>query len=317
MKRFAISLLLLTACSGPRIIPDEKLSDIFHDVYLSNAYVGEQRVVMDSLSIYEPVFERYGYTAEDVRLTIGNFAKRKSSRLSDVVEAAIARLETESRFYRQRIFVRDTLTQIATETFSRVVLDEPSIRVRRIADTARMRRTIDSLRPGKYEISFRYVLDSADVNENINASFYLVDTLGRRGYASTRRFRQMYGDQQSRGDRVDVSLEASALHGKLVLDLNGYPRKDMKTPSLLIDSLTVKYYPPEEWARDSLSIRMLTLPSMDSLGIGYKPPTRKEEFEPSEDAPDPFAWPGRVGVSQSRGFFDAAISKPMVRPGER
>ena len=90
MKRiFRISLcafLLLAgaACTRHKIIPDEKLAQIFHDAFLTNAYIGDVRVNIDSLNIYEPIFARYGYTTRDVYYTIGNFSKRKSARLGDV-----------------------------------------------------------------------------------------------------------------------------------------------------------------------------------------------------------------------------------------
>ena len=58
--------------------PDEELARDFPDAYLINAYVSDRGVKLDSLELYEPVFSRYGYTAEDVRYTIGNFSRRKA-----------------------------------------------------------------------------------------------------------------------------------------------------------------------------------------------------------------------------------------------
>ena len=76
----------LGSCARDKVIPDEELARIFRDAYLINAYVSDRGVKLDSLELYEPVFSRYGYTAEDVRYTIGNFSRRKSAKLSDVVE---------------------------------------------------------------------------------------------------------------------------------------------------------------------------------------------------------------------------------------
>ena len=80
------TLLCTAACARHTIIPDDELAQIFHDAFLTNAYIGSQNVRIDSLNIYEPIFARYGYTTEDVQYTIGNFSKRKSARLGDVVE---------------------------------------------------------------------------------------------------------------------------------------------------------------------------------------------------------------------------------------
>lgn len=79
-------LVLAGACARHKIIPDRKLAQIFHDAFLANAYIGSEQVDIDSLNIYEPIFAGYGYTTEDVYYTIGNFSKRKSARLGDVVE---------------------------------------------------------------------------------------------------------------------------------------------------------------------------------------------------------------------------------------
>ena len=89
----------LGSCARDKVIPDEELARIFRDAYLINAYVSDRGVKLDSLELYEPVFSRYGYTAEDVRYTIGNFSRRKSAKLSDVVEQSIRLLEEESAYY--------------------------------------------------------------------------------------------------------------------------------------------------------------------------------------------------------------------------
>ena len=66
MKRFlrmaasAAFVLLLSACARHKIIPDDTLAQIFHDAFLTNAYIGSEGVKTDSLRIYEPIFARYG-----------------------------------------------------------------------------------------------------------------------------------------------------------------------------------------------------------------------------------------------------------------
>jgi hypothetical protein len=111
-------MLALAGCRGPRIVPDDELAQIFHDIYLVNGYVAQRNVRIDTLNIYEPVFQSYGYTSEDIQYTIGNFAKRKSARLSDdVVELAVEMLRRESHHYHRRIAVRDTIANIARRRY--------------------------------------------------------------------------------------------------------------------------------------------------------------------------------------------------------
>ena len=72
MKRVITILLVaaalaVTGCRRYKVIPDRTLGQIFHDAMLTNAYVDNQGVSVDSLNIYEPIFARYGYTTEDVK----------------------------------------------------------------------------------------------------------------------------------------------------------------------------------------------------------------------------------------------------------
>ena len=127
MKRFlrmaasAAFVLLLSACARHKIIPDDTLAQIFHDAFLTNAYIGSEGVKTDSLRIYEPIFARYGYTTDDVHYTIGNFSKRKSARLGDVVELAIEMLEAEGKYYNREVAILDTIDNVACRSFTRTV----------------------------------------------------------------------------------------------------------------------------------------------------------------------------------------------------
>ena len=113
-------LVLAGACARHKIIPDDTLAQIFHDAFLTNAYIGSEGVKTDSLRIYEPIFARYGYTTDDVHYTIGNFSKRKSARLGDVVERAIEMLEAEGKYYNREVAVYTaTLRRNREESFSR------------------------------------------------------------------------------------------------------------------------------------------------------------------------------------------------------
>ena len=95
---FAVIILLLLplmSCDSRKTIPDKELASIMHDAMIVNAYLGHKSLKLDSLNIYEPIFEHYGYTTEDVRYTIAGFLRRKSANLSDVVDEVIYSIEKE------------------------------------------------------------------------------------------------------------------------------------------------------------------------------------------------------------------------------
>jgi hypothetical protein len=88
-------LLAAAACQGPRIIPKGTLTDIYEDMFLADQMVREenmQREDLDSLLLYEAVFEKYGYDTDDYLYTVRHNL-RDPERFSKVFEAVAKRLE--------------------------------------------------------------------------------------------------------------------------------------------------------------------------------------------------------------------------------
>ena len=243
MKRLIYILVsgLLLACSGYKIIPDEQLALIFHDAFLSNAYMQHPGMRPDSLNLYEPIFAKYGYTTADVQYTIGNFSKRKSARLSDVVEQAIKLLETEAEHLDREVSILDTIDNVARRTFRRTLYADSLVRVTRLRDTARLRFVFDSIRPGDYTIAFDYLIDSLDENTQLRASVSPT-YLTRRRAAEYRR--EM---------KADTSMR------RLVLDLYEIRSPKPKRPHMTVRNLRVVYTPDAAEAVDSLFLRQLNI----------------------------------------------------------
>ncbi|MDR1670940.1 MAG: DUF4296 domain-containing protein [Alistipes sp.] len=253
------AVLALGACHNPKIIPDKELAQIFHDIYLINSYVSQNNIRIDSLNIYEPVFAEYGYTSEDVQYTIGSFAKRKSARLSnDVVQVAVDMLRRESRHYHRRIEIRDTIAMIARLKYADTVYTADQIRVRRIADTARLRIVIPDVKPGRYEVSYSYMLDSLDRNFPVRANSWFTGDEGRRFPNAAKRL------ERGERTRMQASLEATGDYRQLVLSLGGYG-EEMTAPRLDIDSLVVIYQLPDEEAARRLARERFDLRWLDTL----------------------------------------------------
>lgn len=164
MAASAAFVLLLSACARHKIIPDDTLAQIFHDAFLTNAYIGSEGVKTDSLRIYEPIFARYGYTTDDVHYTIGNFSKRKSARLGDVVERAIEMLEREGKIYNQEVAVLDTIDNVAPPHLHAHGARRFAHPRRVAARHGRLSFTLD-VEPGEYSLSLKYLVDSLDRNQ--------------------------------------------------------------------------------------------------------------------------------------------------------
>ena len=255
MKRLIYILVsgLLLACSGYKIIPDEQLALIFHDAFLSNAYMQHPGMRPDSLNLYEPIFAKYGYTTADVQYTIGNFSKRKSARLSDVVEQAIKLLETEAEHLDREVSILDTIDNVARRTFRRTLYADSLVRVTRLRDTARLRFVFDSIRPGDYTIAFDYLIDSLDENTQLRASVWFERADDRRVNVSPTYLTRRRAAEYRREMKADTSMR------RLVLDLYEIRSPKPKRPHMTVRNLRVVYTPDAAEAVDSLFLRQLNI----------------------------------------------------------
>lgn len=167
MKKSVILTILVAAmtvvgCRRHKVIPDKELGEIFHDALLTNSYIDYRNLVIDSLNIYEPIFERHGYTTDDVRYTIANFSRRKSARLSDVAEYMILLLDREARELNRQVTILDTIDNAARRFAARTLLADTMVRATAAADSSKLRFAIERIPAGDYRITARYSLDSLD-----------------------------------------------------------------------------------------------------------------------------------------------------------
>lgn len=257
MKRIFSLLIValgigLGSCSHHTIIPDDKLAMIFRDAYLTNAYTSEYPLRLDSLMIYEPIFAAYGYTTEDVSYTIGNFSKRKSARLGDIVQQAIVLLNTEGNIYDAQVAVLDTIDNVARRHFSRVIYSDSLIKVFTPRDTSRLHVTLKDIGTGEYEVSFNYLIDSLDENGYQRTSIWIERRdSSRMSYYTT-------SMRRSEPGRISTIIKSDTTARKLRINMGEY-QSEFKTPHMRIKDLTVKHIPETAIALDSLYHKQLDL----------------------------------------------------------
>ncbi|MEG1863873.1 MAG: DUF4296 domain-containing protein [Alistipes sp.] len=249
---FAFLLLFCGACARHKIIPDKVLAQIFHDAFLANAYIDNGNLRIDSLNIYEPIFATYGYTTDDVQYTIGNFSKRKSARLGDVVELSIDQLESEGKAYDREVAALDTIDNVARRSFTRTLRADSVIRVRALRDTARLRISLDVV-PGEYTVSLNYLVDSLDRNEQrLTGTMWLEDRQGTRSEIHTT---TLY---RNREDNFLHRVTADTTHRRLHFNFVNFNAKPQKT-SVTVTNFKITHTPPSALAVDSLYARQLNI----------------------------------------------------------
>ncbi len=241
------------ACSHHTIIPDDELALIFHDAFLANAYLGGRNLTADSLNVYEPIFARYGYTTQDVQYTIGNFSKRKSARLGNVVERAITMLDAEGKDYSREVAILDTIDNVALRTARRTVRADSLIRVRSLADTSQLRFAFDVV-PGAYDVQLTYLVDSLDRNtaDAPRSRMWLESADGTQS--------QNYNIILRRRSEGYIShrFKADSGHRRLRIEFYSFTGRP-QTPSVTVRNFKVEHTPEKAEAVDLLYERQLDL----------------------------------------------------------
>lgn len=248
------TLLGSMACSGPRVIPDNILIDIFHDAYIANAYIDECNINSDSLYIYEPIFERYGYTMDDLQHTIMTFTERKSAMLSDLMHEVNSRIDAESKVENRKMIILDTIDNIAKRAYTRTIYSDTLIRVKHMRDTTKLRITISDLIPAEYSVSFDYLIDSLDENRNSRIEAYLLT------YDTVQTLRHTMMLSRYREASYSRKFKADTVHRELYIDMFYHPEtEESKLPDITIKNFKVVRVLDTEQSVDSLYHEQLNL----------------------------------------------------------
>jgi len=102
---FIFIFTVFVSCSRQRIIPEKILVNIIYDMHITDAVLttNESSLLFntnrDSIRIYEPLVEKYGYNLEDLRRTLLKYAT-KEGKLQSVHDKVVAKIEAEKNIYR-------------------------------------------------------------------------------------------------------------------------------------------------------------------------------------------------------------------------
>ena len=248
------SIATVVGCSGPKEIPDKDLINIFHDAYLANAYMSEAGIHENSLKLYEPIFERYGYTMDDLQHTLMTFNERKSAMLSDIMNEVYRRLDAEARREAAKMVVLDTIDNLAKRMYTRTVYADSLIRVKRLRDTTKLRITIGDLVPGEYSVTFDYLIDTLDENLNSRVEAYVLRNDTTEVLRHTLMLSRHRESKYSRKFNIDTS------HRELFINMYYHPKnEESKLPDITIRNFKVVRVLPTEVSVDSLYYDQLNL----------------------------------------------------------
>lgn len=236
-----VCVVALGGCAKREIIPDSDLERITREMFLANAYANAQKLNTDSLDIYTPILERYGYTSQDFFNTLANFSKRKSARLGDIIEKSIASLEGLSDGYARKIRDLKFVDSLAKAQCSRQVLWRGKISVRRMKDTTRLHITIPVREEGEYVVSYNYKVDTLDKNLRLQSNHAVYNAEGERTFLNR--------SSLTRDERKHHTITIKPAKGDVEyrLTLADYAHREDE-PHITFDSLSIVYLPPSHEA---------------------------------------------------------------------
>ncbi len=229
---------MLCSCRGYKQIPEEELAVIFKEMYVVNSYFDRNVMPLDSVDIYAPVLARHGYTEEDFTRTLTDGAKRKSFRLSDIVDRSLELLQAQYDGVELRVSQLEYIDSLAMAEATETLLCDSTLKLRSKADTAIMKLSVPvSDGQGQFKISYRYSLDSLDANKNVEVRHMLRKRDGTLRSNTTLRVRRRGGSHY-----YETTLTGGSDVGEVLLQVM-YPDKPGRI-FLTIDSICVLRLPP-------------------------------------------------------------------------
>ena len=107
----ALFFLVGCSCSKPKVISKGKLAEIYAEMLVMDQWIADNpgfRVQADTSLVYEPIFEKYGYTTEDYRASVEHYMNdpERYSRIlrstSEILDAKLIELKELKRIEDRR-----------------------------------------------------------------------------------------------------------------------------------------------------------------------------------------------------------------------
>ncbi|MBQ4502190.1 MAG: DUF4296 domain-containing protein [Alistipes sp.] len=269
MKRVLIitlTLLCIVSCARKKEIDDQTLAKIFSEAYISNAYLGINYFNIDSVQIYEPILERYGYTPEDLRYTIGNFSRRKSAQLGRVLKDAEEQIKVFADIYEKEVVILDTIKNVAVRSMQRVVCKDSLISVKKLADTSKLKLVVEPLQPGMYSIRYRYTCEREKIKEKGKSKdLSLRGAINIETNNGIHKNNYSYNLRDEENIRRTITTDTASKRLVITFAKTADQSKKMKKPNVTVTDLVIEYTPEENLAIDSLFKRYIDIKIFDDV----------------------------------------------------
>lgn len=113
---FVLPFAALISCGGEeKVIPKDELSEIYAEMFLMDQWIfshSEARRSADTSFVYEPIFEKYGYTSDDYRASM-DYYLRDPDKFARILRETSVILETRLKELRREKEMLTSLDRLA------------------------------------------------------------------------------------------------------------------------------------------------------------------------------------------------------------
>ncbi len=105
---------MLSACQNrPDKIPPDTMAEVYADMFLADQWVfdHELKYLTDTVAVYEPIFEKYGYDVDDFRYSVDQYMN-DAEKFADVLEQTKFLLQCKLKEVDEKRLVANKLDSI-------------------------------------------------------------------------------------------------------------------------------------------------------------------------------------------------------------
>lgn len=165
-----VAVMMMGCVAGPKNIPSRDLVSLFKEFLLVNAYATDVLFLTanDSVDIYTPVLDKYGYSIDDFEYTISNLTKRKSAQISDIMEVAIEELRVEAESRRVLWNNWEAMVERGRQMKVDTIFTDTLLNSKTVGEEG-MRWNFTDLQPGSYRVEYEYAVTPRTDGERVYA----------------------------------------------------------------------------------------------------------------------------------------------------
>ncbi len=106
-----LAVMLLSSCKKEQVIPRSEMAEIYAEMFIADQRIASAsriRTTADTSLVYEPIFEKYGYTSDDYRASVAYYIQ-DATRYARILKKSAAIIEAQIRELKKEKALLDML----------------------------------------------------------------------------------------------------------------------------------------------------------------------------------------------------------------